>query len=270
MLAEEPDETAVVSIPFDRIADDYDRSRGGDQRAERIAGDLLAFLDPAQVALDVGIGTGIVTARLADLGQPAVGVDLSPAMARRARDRLGARVAVADAAALPVADGSVGQALSVWVLHLVADVGEVLREVRRALRPGGRYLVVPGGFQRDPIDEVLRPLARALGSRHHLVAPQALEPVAAAAGLRVADVREGAAQEFEQAPSEVVAAVRQRSFSYLWDVDEDRWQQLVIPAIDALQALPDPDRPRRRRNVQSVIVLESAGRRAATGRAVGR
>jgi SAM-dependent methyltransferase len=76
-----------------------------------------------------------------ELGFTVVGVDLSPAMAQRARRRLGPVVAVADAAQLPVADAAIQQAVSVWLLHLVADRAAVLAEVARALRPGGRYLV---------------------------------------------------------------------------------------------------------------------------------
>jgi SAM-dependent methyltransferase len=91
-----------------------------------------------------------------ELGFTVVGVDLSPAMAQRARRRLGPVVAVADAAQLPVADAAIQQAVSVWLLHLVADRAAVLAEVARALRPGGRYLVSLAWLRVPPRDEVER------------------------------------------------------------------------------------------------------------------
>jgi ubiquinone/menaquinone biosynthesis C-methylase UbiE len=129
------------SLSFEPIADRYDATRGGDQRGRRTAANLAPLLDPAAPVLEVGIGTGIVALALRQLGLTVVGVDLSPAMAQRARRRLGPVVAVAHAAQLPVADAAIQQAVSVWLLHLVADRAVVLAEVARALRPGGRYLV---------------------------------------------------------------------------------------------------------------------------------
>src|SRR3712207_4107816 len=47
----------------------------------------------------------------------------------------------ADAAALPLADGSFDLACSAYGgLPFVADAGAVLAEVRRVLRPGGRFV----------------------------------------------------------------------------------------------------------------------------------
>ena len=89
------------SLSFEPIADRYDATRGGEQRGQRTAANLAPLLDPAAPVLEVGIGTGIVALALRQLGFTVVGVDLSPAMAQRARRRLGPVVAVADAAQLP-------------------------------------------------------------------------------------------------------------------------------------------------------------------------
>ena len=144
------------SLSFERIADRYDGTRGGEQRGRRTAANLAPLLDPASPVMEVGIGTGIVALALRELGFTVVGVDLSPAMAQRARRRLGPVVAVADAAQLPVADAAIQQAVSVWLLHLVADRAVVLAEVARALRPGGRYLVCSAWGRVPPQDEIER------------------------------------------------------------------------------------------------------------------
>jgi ubiquinone/menaquinone biosynthesis C-methylase UbiE len=61
------------------------------------------------------------------------------AMARR---RGTARFERGDALSLPVADDSFDAAVSTQVLEYVEDVAGALREAHRALRPGGRLLVL--------------------------------------------------------------------------------------------------------------------------------
>ena len=50
------------------------------------------------------------------------------------------------------------------------------------------------------------------------------------------------------APTAEADAIERRIYSSLFDVDDEAWARVVVPVIDALRALPDPDRPRRRRN----------------------
>src|SRR5689334_11954047 len=101
---------ARASLSFDRVADQYDESRGGTARGERMAADLAPWFAPGAV-LEVGVGTGIVAGGLRKHGVPVLGVDLSAEMLRRAVDRLGPVVARADATALPVASGSIDNVL---------------------------------------------------------------------------------------------------------------------------------------------------------------
>jgi ubiquinone/menaquinone biosynthesis C-methylase UbiE len=119
---------------------------------------LLDWLD-ADVAggatelLDLGVGTGNL-ARPALARWPTVrvtGVDASSEMVGTAealvtaagdglRDRFTGRVAFA--AEMPFAEGSFDAAMSSFVLQLVPSRPEALREVRRVLRPGGRFAYV--------------------------------------------------------------------------------------------------------------------------------
>jgi SAM-dependent methyltransferase len=246
------------SVVFDRVADTYDETRGGEERAERYAGAIAPHLDPAFVTLDVGVGTGIVAAALVRRGFRFVGIDLSPAMLAKARERLGNRVARGNARRLPVRAGAVHQATSVWVLHVAGDVPGVLAEVARALRPGGRYVVLPGGGQ-QPEDEIGRrtqALERTLDpERRRDDSAERLAVLAPAAGFRVAATVDHA-WEFERSPEFVAAMLEARSGSVLWDLDDARFAELVLPVIEWLRSLPDPERPIVRRARDTLVVLE--------------
>ncbi len=99
--------------------------------------------------LDVGCGTGEITARLAEAFPRAsfVGVDLEQPHLDRAAARCAAfgsrvRFEVADALALPYDDGSFDFVVCRHVLQAVPDATRVMTEIRRVLRPGGRMHLI--------------------------------------------------------------------------------------------------------------------------------
>jgi SAM-dependent methyltransferase len=105
----------------------------------------VAALDlrPGQVALDVGSGPGANLHDLSDGVTTAgrvIAVDLDPAMAREAGQRMAGRqnvrVLVGDGHALPLAGRSVDRARLDRVLQHVSSPAGVLAEVRRVARPG--------------------------------------------------------------------------------------------------------------------------------------
>jgi arsenite methyltransferase len=98
--------------------------------------------------LDVGCGPGFFELELVDeVGTEGsvTGVDVSPASIAVAKSRSAGHDNLtfheADATALPVGDAEFDRAFSVQVLEYVEDVDAALRELRRALRPGGRAVV---------------------------------------------------------------------------------------------------------------------------------
>lgn len=104
--------------------------------------------EPGERILDVGCGPGFYASELLDQVGPdgaVVGVDASPQMlavaAHRSEGRPNVRFHQADATSLPVEDGSFDRAVCVQVLEYVSDVEAGLREIHRALRPGGRAVV---------------------------------------------------------------------------------------------------------------------------------
>jgi len=114
---------------------------------------LLA--DASGRVLEVGIGTGLSLPHYPAGVDEIAGVDPSQPMLRRARDRaaeLGRDVTLlqAPAEALPFADDSFDTVVTLAVLCSVDDQGRALAEVRRVLRPGGRFIFLEHVRSDDP------------------------------------------------------------------------------------------------------------------------
>ena len=107
---------------------------------------LLGLLDEHAVVADLGCGTGQVAEALAPFVGQVIGVDGSPSMLKAAKKRLQKHANVDLRAgtleALPVNDGALDAAMLFLVLHHVGDPARCLAEAARALRPGGRLVIV--------------------------------------------------------------------------------------------------------------------------------
>ena len=97
-------------------------------------------------ALELGCGRGVGTELILDLfeAERVDAFDLDARMVVLARKRLrprGSRAQtwVADATAIPVAAGTYDAVFDFGILHHVPDWRRALREVRRVLKPGGRF-----------------------------------------------------------------------------------------------------------------------------------
>ena len=121
------------------------------ERAAKAAGLTRLQLEPGLHVLNVGIGTGKEQQRIQQQIRPdgaAVGIDLAPAMLGLARDRLptpGSHLLCeADARHLPFPPAAFDRVFSSYMLDLIplADIVPILREIRRVLRPDGRFVGV--------------------------------------------------------------------------------------------------------------------------------
>lgn len=124
----------------------------GRDRSAALAIDL-AGLAPGEHVVDVGCGPGVAARRAQQAGAVVVGVDPAAVMLRVARARWRTRPDLdwrpGTAEALPVADGWADVVWSLSTVHHWADLDAGLAEARRALRPGGRLVVLERRI-RDP------------------------------------------------------------------------------------------------------------------------
>jgi SAM-dependent methyltransferase len=107
---------------------------------------VLEWLAPqaGERILDLGCGDGQLTERIIAAGAIVTGIDASPKMVAAARAR-GIAVEEGSAESLPYADRTFDAVFSNAVLHWVRDQDAMMAEVRRVLRPGGRFIAEMGG-----------------------------------------------------------------------------------------------------------------------------
>jgi len=109
--------------------------------------DLLALLDaqPGERILDVGCGTGQLTAEIARSGAEVMGIDTSSAMVAAARQNSPQlRFEVADVTALAF-ESEFDAVVSNAALHWVCDQQAAIACIARALKPRGRFVFEMGG-----------------------------------------------------------------------------------------------------------------------------
>jgi SAM-dependent methyltransferase len=123
-------------------ADSYQTFMG--RWSQRLAPKLVRFSNvrEGQYVLDVGSGTGVLTAAIRDAFAEVrvVGVDPSENFVRYASDKLAdarVRFEVGDAQQLQFADATFDAAVSSLVLNFVPDPGRAIREMMRVTKPEG-------------------------------------------------------------------------------------------------------------------------------------
>ncbi len=153
---DQPDRDAARS--FAQVADAYDRARPGypPEAAPWLVGNRAVSV------LELGAGTGKLTADLVSLGHDVLATDPLPEMLRLLSSRLpDVRTAVASAEDLPLPDRSVDVVVSAQAFHWFAPA-RALPEIARVLRPGGQVALVWN--DRDERIPWVRRLGRVFGN----------------------------------------------------------------------------------------------------------
>lgn len=130
---------------YDAFSAAYEACRGDNDPGgyhdllDTLEAELVERYGSGRDVLEVGCGTGLVLARIARFARHAVGVDLSPGMLARARER-GLRVQEGSVTALPFPDASFDVTCAFKVLAHVPEIETALAEMARVTRPGGTVL----------------------------------------------------------------------------------------------------------------------------------
>lgn len=113
---------------------------------------VARHLDPSALVLDAGCGSGRIGL---DTEARVIGLDFSSTMLATASRRESAVVQASLVGAIPFADASFDQAVSINVLYALGDQYEqTLRELYRILKPGGQL------FLANPVNDQLAPLLK--------------------------------------------------------------------------------------------------------------
>ena len=114
---------------------------------DKIASDL----GTGGTVLEVATGTGLVALKIASAADQVHAIDISPQMigeARKKAEEVGidnVTFSVEDAYALPFGNGIFDMVVCNNALHNMKHPGNALSEIRRVLRPGGRFIAIIAG-----------------------------------------------------------------------------------------------------------------------------
>ena len=249
------DEEARRSVAFDRAASFYDASRRTDdpdtvREVELVAAELVG----RRRVLEVGVGTGAISLRLAERGHRVFAMDLSMPMLRRLVERGGGAarfpLVQADATRMPFGDGAFAAAVVRWVFHLIPNWPDALAEIARVLEPGGTLLANTGGAFQGPEAEIRERLGREVGRELRPVGllwqdHESLDSAADRVGLRSRDLPP--IHVVNEEPLDVfLDGVERNHYSWLWPLsDEERLRALAVVRPWAEQRYGPLDRPRR-------------------------
>jgi ubiquinone/menaquinone biosynthesis C-methylase UbiE len=125
--------------------------------------------EAVQPVLEVGFGTGLNLACYPVHVREITAVDRQLPRLRFVRERIAespvkVHFELRDAEKLPIPDSSIATVVTTWFLCSVARPAVILSEIRRVLRPDGRYLFIEHGLSQNPqqrrLQERLTPITR--------------------------------------------------------------------------------------------------------------
>jgi ubiquinone/menaquinone biosynthesis C-methylase UbiE len=130
---------------FNEVASQWDAMRqqffGEGVRRAAVA---AAGIQPGMTVIDVGTGTGFLAEAAIAAGAQVIGVDLSEGMLAQVSSRLAGKPFEprrSEATSLPLGDTEADAVIANMFLHHAEDPPATIREMARALKPGGRLVI---------------------------------------------------------------------------------------------------------------------------------
>src|SRR5215218_4196041 len=149
-------ENDFVERVYEKLASVYDLTFGPTLHPGRLVARDRMNIQANDRILEVGVGTGINTS-LYPRNCHITGIDLSYSMLEKARDRVkreglrNVRLLEMDAARLTFADNSFDIVYAPYLVSVVPDPVQVVREMRRVCRPGGKIIILNHFRSANPI-----------------------------------------------------------------------------------------------------------------------
>ena len=173
-------ENDFVEGVYHKIAKFYDFVFGPILHPGRLLALRRMSIEPGDRVLEVGVGTGINTP-LYPHHCRVTGIDLSASMLHKARGRVArkglrhVRLLEMDAASMTFAGDAFDIVYASYLVNCVSDPIEVVREMHRVCRPGGKIVILNHFRSATPLlsrlDRALSPLTVHLGFKSDLDLP---------------------------------------------------------------------------------------------------
>jgi ubiquinone/menaquinone biosynthesis C-methylase UbiE len=130
---------------YNAFSANYEKHRGKNdpggyhELLDELEAGYVAKFGLGKDVLEVGCGTGLVLSRITEFAKSAKGVDLSPGMLEKAKER-GLDAVEGSATDLPFEDNTFDVTCSFKVLAHIPEIDRALSEMARVTKPGGYVL----------------------------------------------------------------------------------------------------------------------------------